>query len=198
MKETVGDRIERLARERGLPTGGALADALEVSYETLRKWKVGSTAPNRGRVELISKYLKVPEALVMHGEDREDSSRPAHAVSLEKHTVTPRVEWSELMGDQDLPDLFEVEVPDNAMGPRAGSGRIVKFDRRVKAQPGDGVLVKDRGGRVFFRMYREGIGGHWQAVPRTEGYRTLDSRDDALEIVAVMVGVSVRGTEGFW
>lgn len=67
MSTTVGDRIEELAKARGLSYGKSLADAFGVSYETLRKWRSGKTAPNRSRAELVAAHLGVKPEAFMHG-----------------------------------------------------------------------------------------------------------------------------------
>lgn len=67
MTETVGARIQRLARERGLPSGKQLAQALGVRFESLRLWTVGETAPSRKRAQVAADYLGVPVEVVMHG-----------------------------------------------------------------------------------------------------------------------------------
>lgn len=59
MEETVGARIERIAKEKGLGKSAALAKSLGVSYETLRKWRAGEIVPNRNRQARIAAYLQV-------------------------------------------------------------------------------------------------------------------------------------------
>jgi transcriptional regulator with XRE-family HTH domain len=60
-------RIERIAAAKGLLYGEKLAHALGVTYETLRKWREGLTAPNRTKQQKIAEYLGVPPAEFMHG-----------------------------------------------------------------------------------------------------------------------------------
>lgn len=67
MQETPGARIERIAAAKGLPSGEKLAHALGVTYETLRKWREGLTAPNRTKQQAIAAYLGVTPAELMHG-----------------------------------------------------------------------------------------------------------------------------------
>jgi transcriptional regulator with XRE-family HTH domain len=67
MNETVGERVQRIARERGLPSGEALAEALGVTYEAMRQWTRGPTAPSRKRAQVVADYLKVSVETVMHG-----------------------------------------------------------------------------------------------------------------------------------
>lgn len=71
MTETIGARIQRLAsatgKPAGKPAGKHLAKALGVSFEALRQWTKGITAPSRQRAESIAAYLGVPVEVVMHG-----------------------------------------------------------------------------------------------------------------------------------
>lgn len=67
MEDTVGNRIEALAAQKGLPGGKELAALFGVSYETLRRWRGGGIAPNRNRAARISEVLGVPEEVFMHG-----------------------------------------------------------------------------------------------------------------------------------
>lgn len=67
MTKTVGQRIEELAAAKGLPSGKALAKLFGTTYETMRKWRAGETAPNRARQLTISKVLEAPPEAFMHG-----------------------------------------------------------------------------------------------------------------------------------
>lgn len=67
MEETVGERIQRIARERKLASGEALAEALGVTYEAMRQWTRGPTAPSRKRAQIVADYLRVSVETVMHG-----------------------------------------------------------------------------------------------------------------------------------
>ena len=87
MSETPGSRIERIAEEKGLPSGKALAKALGVTYETLRKWREGATAPNRTKQHRIAEYLGVAPAEFMHGvtgDGRPTSAAPSADAVLEQ------------------------------------------------------------------------------------------------------------------
>lgn len=89
MQETVGSRIKALALQQALRVGRAplnandLAAALGVSYESLRKWTAGKTAPNRARAERIATYLGCPVESFMLGvrfsddDDQPEAAAPA-------------------------------------------------------------------------------------------------------------------------
>jgi transcriptional regulator with XRE-family HTH domain len=66
--ETVGYRVIRLAAAAGFPADRrALCRSLGITYETLRKWMRGTTAPNRNRAIGLSQQLGVPVEVIMHG-----------------------------------------------------------------------------------------------------------------------------------
>lgn len=92
----------------------------------------------------------------------------------------------------ELPTLFEVEIPDDAMFPRVKAGQVVTFDSRETAKPGDGVLIADRDGQWHFRRYRQGRGTNWEASAENEAYATMESERDGLTVLAVLVGVKAR------
>lgn len=62
---TVGKRIRALAVAKGLGYGKEFASTLGVTYETLRKWDAGHSAPNRSRQAKLSAMLGVPAAEFM-------------------------------------------------------------------------------------------------------------------------------------
>lgn len=102
-----------------------------------------------------------------------------------------QLDWGALM-EGELPAIFEVAVPDDAMAPRVRAGQIVKFDTRETPRPGDGVLVVDNSGEWFFRLFRQGRRGAWEAAAENAAYETLQAERDGLKVVAVLVGVQAR------
>lgn len=94
-------------------------------------------------------------------------------------------------GSVQLPERFEIEVPDGALGDRAPQGRIVEFTRveTTPARIGDGVLVRTTGGKVYFRIYCEDGSSEegWMAAPvDVVRYATLKPGEHGAEVVAVM------------
>ena len=90
----------------------------------------------------------------------------------------------------DLPELFSLAMPDDAMAPRIAKGTVLIFGRGHAPSPGDGVLVKDRDGRMHVRRYRQGRGGTWEAQAINEAaFSMLDSERDGLIVIAVLKGM---------
>lgn len=97
--------------------------------------------------------------------------------------------WGDLMTVKPLPDLFVVELQDDSMAPRANKGDAVLFSTSEVPRAGDGVLVQDRSGQIYFRVYRERRPGLWTAQPLSDAYHPLDSAEDGLVVLAVMLGI---------
>lgn len=116
----------------------------------------------------------------------------AHPVILDEITVIPRITWEDLVSRASLPLAFEVAAPDASMAPKVPQGTVVKFERELEARPGDGVLVRDREGHHYLRIYREKRPGHWEAYAINDAYSPLDSQADGLTVVAVLTAVAGR------
>jgi transcriptional regulator with XRE-family HTH domain len=67
-KETIGARIQRIAKERDKGSGKALAAALGVTYEALRQWTTGKGAPNRQRAQNVAEFLGVTLEVLLFGD----------------------------------------------------------------------------------------------------------------------------------
>lgn len=86
--ETVGQRIEAIAAENGLPSNSALAKRLGITYETLRNWRSGTSAPNRNRLKKVSEVLGVDPSLLMFELTRETVAAPeSNLTDLEKRVL---------------------------------------------------------------------------------------------------------------
>lgn len=97
---TVGVRIEELAKKQGLPPAAALAALFGVSYETLRKWRGGETAPNRNRAAKISEVLGVPPEVFLHGVSAEATgTAPELSLTTDEHRLL-RAYRNVLKGDR--------------------------------------------------------------------------------------------------
>lgn len=126
-----------------------------------------------------------------------------HDVSHELLSIPPKIRavpvliWRESkMPSQPeptpLPDLFRVPAPDDAMADRVHKGWLLEFDRSLRPRQNDGVLLKDATGRWLFRLYSEGINGHFEARALHRDYLSFDSELHGLTVLAVLVGVPSR------
>lgn len=116
----------------------------------------------------------------------------AQVLSQQDIIVAPKLDWDSLRMHSTLPSEFYARLPDDAMAPLAPEGTVVKFRRGTAPSPGDGVLVRDQAGGVYFREFRQGVANRWTAHPTNPAYLTLDSEADRLEVVAVFCGLEGR------
>lgn len=119
--------------------------------------------------------------------------RVAHDLSQFKPEHAPLLDWGALMEATKLAQIFWTTLPDDSMAPRAPAGKRVCFDRGMTPMPGDGVLVADALGAVYFRLYRAGPAGRWTAAALNSAYQDLESERDGLRVLAVL-----KAEEGRW
>lgn len=105
----------------------------------------------------------------------------------------PQLDWEGILKESPLPKYFWTRLPDDAMAPRAGLGKLVCFDSTAVPRPGDGVLVVDGSGDLYFRLYRSAPGGRWTAQALNPVFHDLDSARDELRVLAVL-----HAEEGRW
>lgn len=120
----------------------------------------------------------------------------AHGMSLQGLETVPSTTWEQLemtTGDE-LPRTFRICIEDSSMAPRVKPGAWVHFNSREAGtvRPGDGVLVRDRTGRVHFRVYRAGRPGEFEAHAESEHFKPLESLRDGLAVLAVLTAVEER------
>lgn len=120
----------------------------------------------------------------------------AHVMSLSGFDDPPLLNWEDLLNSP-LPDRFALRLPDDAMAPRAPAGTLVRFLRTHEARQGDGVLVRDAAGNLYFRRLQQRTPTHWRAVPGNDAFAVLDSIADGLVIVAVLTGIDARWSEAY-
>lgn len=145
---------------------------------------------------ILEKLMAIPEA-------RRITTHPggaglpgaAHPVSHLVAETVPSITWEQIkmsVAKDGLPAVFRVQMVDSAMAPRAGTGAWVQFSSTETARPGDGVLVRDALGNQYFRQYRSGRPGCWEAHADNSAFATLDSERDGLEVLAVLTAVEAR------
>lgn len=117
----------------------------------------------------------------------------AQYLSQPKIEHAPLIDWGETVNLDALPEIFWLTMKDNAMAPRAGAGKRVCFSRLLQARAGDGVLVADKSGELYFRELRPATSDRWVAHATNGVFAPLDSAHDGLRIVAVLMA-----EEGRW
>lgn len=186
-------------------TRKALAEAFGVTYETLRKWVEGESAPSRNRAADLAELLGVRPESFMHGVmpsvNQNLSGDPAHlarpvsygSVILGSPTDLPVVKWRDsnmLIGHA----RFCVIAPDDSMQPVVLEGMKVDFDSTLTPLNKDVVLVEDNTGDWYIRTYLRAPNERWKAKAEHSDYVMMDNDGDGLKVLAVMTGT--RGRRG--
>ena len=196
MISTMAEYSERLAE--AMQAAGydktRLHRELGISYQAVKKAVEGGKFGTDNHLK-AAKLLGVSPDWLADGKGARNPSPPtnsgghvAHGLSHWDATVIlPELKWEELPM-ADMSQLFQLVVPDDALGPIIYQGCIARFDPAGTPRPGWPVLVRDRSGAYYLRDYIAGPAGRWKAVARTHGFAPLDSEADGLIVVAVMKG----------
>lgn len=97
--------------------------------------------------------------------------------------------WTEFMRLGDPPDIFILPAPDDALAPDIRTGTQVIWATQKQAKPGAPILVRDKEGAVHMRCLHQGLREHhFIAAAKNAAYRSLDSEESGLKIVAVWHG----------
>ena len=191
----LGDNIKTL-REARHWTLQQLADASGVEVGTIHALEARGSTRSKYAAALAA-ALDVPlETLVGHTPpyprgSPHGSAPQAHEMSPPWLTIPPAIPWEDLM-KLPLPDRFEVLMPDDSMSPRLRSGQPITFSSVERPRPGDGVLVADKAGVCYVRIFRQRTSDTWEAHAHNQAFAPLDSQRDGLVVLAVLVGVPAR------
>lgn len=187
---------------RPVVTLSDLADRLAESPQTINNWRTRGVSQS-GALKAESAFGCSP-MFIREGAGVAFGATPIQApaqslmaqpVSLQAVQTVPSITWEQIkmsVGKDGLPPVFRVQMVDNAMAPRAGAGAWVQFSSTETARPGDGVLVRDALGNPYFRQYRAGRPGCWEAHADNSAFASLDSERDGLEVLAVLMAVEAR------
>jgi len=193
MNTSAIDMVLALAKAKGWKQT-ELADKIGVKTQNITNWKTRGLPPDK--LAVVAEVLGCSVDLLLGRSDSGQShvglSPVAHPVILDEFTVVPTINWESLLETVALPDVFKLAAPDTSMAPKVPQGTMVEFTRSLQPRPGDGVLVKDRDGHHYVRVYREKRPGHWEAYAINDAYSPLDSQADGLTVVAVLTAVAGR------
>jgi hypothetical protein len=164
-----------------------LARKLIESAQTVHNWKTRGVSRD-GAIK-AAPIFGIPVQYVMEGVG---PKRVAQSVSQDSARMPPqsdatKVEWETMDYDQ-LPDVFEVVIPDNAMADRVKKGYRVTFEKTRWPRADQGILVANAAGQWFFRSFIPLQGEHFKAAPLNKDYEpALDSEADGLTILGTRV-----------
>lgn len=116
------------------------------------------------------------------------SKMMAHSMSYGSFHTPPTITWEEVLKIE-LPSEFVLKVPDDAIAAQHPCGTQMVFGTQAPLKPGKAVLVRDRSGELFVRIYGNVRGARWQALASNHAHATLDSETDGLTVVAVAMWV---------
>lgn len=118
----------------------------------------------------------------------------AHDPSVREFTLPPAITREQLMDPKfELPAVFEIAMPDDAMAPEIPAGRQLIFERTdATPRPGTRILIADSAGRRHVRRFAEGRSGAWRALPDNRAHMDLDSTQDGLQLLAVLKWVGAE------
>lgn len=109
----------------------------------------------------------------------------AHPTNLQLLTLAPEMSWEALMSSE-LPQVFWIELRDDALAPERPRGTKVEVTRGLAPEPGDGILIKDNLNNWYLRIYRERRAGEWFAAAVNRDYDQLSPELHAIEVVGVV------------
>lgn len=188
MNETRGERLARLRKARGL-TQQELADACGVGQSAIGNIERDTRGYGASVVAIARELGVTPEYL--QGEAGESSqTSPASGVAqnlnLAPFTVPPSTTMEELQRMNDIPAMFQLEVPDDALAPKVTRGMRLIMAAGQTARPDQVVLVRDRSGALYLRRFGQAPGGDWRARATNEAYLSLEAVRDGLEMLATL------------
>lgn len=199
---TDGERIKALmsgrnkaafAREFGVPGGPSMISQHISGHRPVSV--EAALAYARGFGVSLEQISPLAAALVSAGtkvQGRDADSPPptttqagAQPLSLSPFDTPPSLNWEEMMQTKELPPAFVLEVPDGALAGRYEQGTRIVFERGAAAKIGKPVLVQDRDGLRWVRIYGNVRGERWQAIATDAAHISLDSEADRLVVLAV-------------
>ena len=194
-KEQLISALRRLCEEEGGAKGVALQ--IGASAANLSQILAGTQLPSgepRGVGPTLQRKLerRFPGWSGSTSNSGSANEGVSHRVRLPDFKVVPTIQWGEMM-HVELPETFRLVAPDDAMAPRVKAGKGLIFTTTESPVAGDGVLISDRDGNVYFRLYRVRRAGAWQAYAINDAYQEMDSERDGLRVLAVL-----SGEEGRW
>lgn len=200
---TLADRMHRALERLPQASQAGLSRATGAKSSSVTAWFSGETKRLRAdNLRKAAEYLHCSRDWLETGvgspgwadeQHPEEGAKPrgavAHILSDTQVSYAPRFTWEQIMQLPALPPTFRVAAVDDSMAPRVKAGEVVEFAVGEAPRPGDGVLVRDSTGALYFRIYRQRRPGAWEAHPVNDAFQALESERDGLSVVAVLVGV---------
>lgn len=204
------ERLTSLMKSRNISIQH-LSDHLNVSYEMVRRYTIGTAAPRKGKVEIIAKLLKTtPEYLEFGIESKGLSNVVPANMGTRKIPIISYVQAGTWTGIQDLKDttgdyqyiLTDNEVSDDAfalyvrgesMLPEFREGDSLIIDPHEEPRAGEFVVAVNGDHEATFKKYCEdGIDQygrhHFVLVALNPDFKyQMSSREQDIRIIGTMV-----------
>lgn len=179
---------------------GDLADVMGESPQTIHNWgKRGVSLPGAAKAERLFgcsvKFIQTGDASPIQADTVKDFTNFKPLPITQQPGVV--YAWDEVIRmyksglEGSLPDVFSVEMADDSLAGRARRGDVITLCRsKVETvEAGDGIMVKTAKGNYMIRIYKPNGDDSFLAVPLNPNYLPLNSAEDGLTILAVVVGV---------
>lgn len=118
----------------------------------------------------------------------DDPKAVAQSVSQARPMMTLQEVTFEGLPVTKLDVPFQMKLPGDELMPIASRGETGLFMPDKQPKPGRGVLLKDKAGNFYLRLFGEGIGGNWVGYSNQPGIPTLERDTHGVEVVAPMIG----------
>lgn len=208
--DTLGRRVAHARKQRKMTQAG-LAKASGLKQPDISKIELGLIQKTTG-IARLANALHVPVAWLEEGLGQEpewgiplymaenlatynygpiqteDTDALAHAVSQSAPIIAlQEVTWEGLqVAGLDVP--FQMTVPGDELMPYAARGETGLFMPGRAPKPGRGVLLRDKAGNFYLRLFGEGIAGNWIGYSNQPGIPTLERDAHGVEVIAPMIG----------
>lgn len=204
-------RLLRLARDGTATSAHPIQTLLQlrkhlgVTAQTMNNWKQRGIS-KEGAIQAASAFTCHISAILddnsTYWAEPQPQTSGAHPrglsvneIGLKPYMLAPTIVWEQILRANDLPLEFQVVLVDDAMAPKAPAGTKAKFRRDLKPAPGDAVLVADKAGELYCRVYHGGLHGAWEARATNAVYPALESKVHGLRVVAVFTGIEVSWSQ---
>lgn len=192
-------------KRRGIPASqhGAIADALGRSINWVARGVEDGQEDKPSHRQNMIDPQKSPS---FPPNESTGLTRNADFIGNKSHLipVTPQLpyiagmKWEQLMktilkgGLGILAGGLWVEVGDTAMGPDLLPSDQVFFQSGIDPEPQDDVLVRDSSGELMLRRYRKVTNTVFEVWAKNEGYGSLRSDTDGIEVLAVVMERKIK------
>lgn len=185
----VVDALQRLLDPAQHGQKAQLAAHCGVTPQAVSGW-VRTGRISKTKIAKVAEFFSVPVSYLI------PSAPTAPLITgdietLYAFTVPSITTWEDLMRTRPITGVIRFRLADDALGDKLPRGtEVVMAADGSKPEPGQVILVEDAQGHLYVRRYAEGRNGKWQAIAGNPAYPNLDSVEDKLSLIAVIMWVN--------